>query len=147
MDDNDFIGTTFSSFKGLISDGELSVTGYVWLLKEDGVDMMALDLEPRQCWELFITKCSELGTKKAIFVLDRYGAEEQGTTMDSVLTGIIYYGTDKFQSFIMEYNQQGETLPVNYENEFWNDRQKFEMKMTMLDIIAVEEQGSPQGSA
>jgi hypothetical protein len=59
-------------------------------------------------------KCLEL-----VYGIDRFTKENQGTTLSSVLT-CAYWNEKGWVPFIIEYDDD-QTLPINWDNEFWND--------------------------
>jgi hypothetical protein len=139
MDEAGFLTAVHGHVKLMTADGELGLAGYLWRLTDEGLSIMALDLEPPQAWQLFLLEAMKEDTRQIAFCLDRYGNPHQGTLLGDLVAGMYL---DKARPaalprpFIIEYcaKPTPRALWFNWENEFWNGALRFEMLQVLKDL-------------
>lgn len=95
---------------------------------DGGLDMMALALEPLQCYSTFALKVLDRTVKHAIFGLDRSTKENQGTEFADVLTCVAYHRNispevvvrEQFAFGVINYQHEPRIIrPIDFKNAFW----------------------------
>jgi hypothetical protein len=110
------------------------------LRKADGsIIMVALALEPEQAYEVVLAMVVREEATEAVFALDRFTKEGQGTKYDDVLAGHYFdrsLGKSPWVPFIIEYRKEPKHFePLDYDNEFWNDTLRKELMGSMRNMV------------
>lgn len=101
--------------------------------------MLALALNPGEAYEAMLSMTALEKAEEAVFALDRFAKPGQGTKYDDLLAGHYYKrgsGALPWRPFIIEYRREPRVFePIDYNNEFWNNTLRMELRTTMMKMI------------
>lgn len=108
--------------------------------KGEQLTMMTMAMDPREVDGVMLDHMVVETPDEAIWAIDRFGKEGQGTTRANLLAGYYYVGdTHKIQPFILEYDLTPEKVfePLNLDPpKFWKDVLKKELLHSLGQIMA-----------
>lgn len=108
-----------------ITEEGITIPHALFIGDDEKVDMMALAVPPTQAYRVFLEFIGDKKPASAIFALDRYTKEGQGTKYRDLMAGFFYQklevGTATLP-FIIEYQYEPRIVePIDWSNAFWND--------------------------
>jgi hypothetical protein len=112
------------------------------LIVDDAGDMtvVALAVPPTQAYQVMIEQCSRRRCE-AIFALDRFAKDGQGTTLGDLLAGFHFTPNAAPRPFIIEYQFAPRViLPIEWNNLHWNAALYREMSANLRKHIGLSEQ-------
>jgi len=114
-----------------LSIGESGVYPHhaIAIRKDAGVEMLVLDLSPKQVFLLISKKIKE--SDELIFALDRTCKDGQGTTLGDCVAGL-HWIEGELKPFIIEYQDSPRIVKeIDWNNEFWTQALKNDIDLIL----------------